>query len=288
LSYRRAFQAASELYVASAFLTEWTPQADLNKNCRKLIFLVGTDFGITKKSACHNVLRWLPKKFASDFLAVPSMAASNFHPKIVTWKDFHGQCYAIIGSSNLTQAAFNSNYEANVLLNISLSAYHEIVQWIEGIASQCQVITKEWIEQYSESHSLSKKASHVANAKRVINLKIPTGTNNAWRWKERRLQQKAFSEIGKKLIVGMKACKDGRITNLEFWSLFKTLWSKHRSRFQGSGFQITAKNANWRQVCSSMLIILGKSEMETEIGLDNIVKHQIDLLAKFKNAVRGA
>jgi hypothetical protein len=60
--YERALGEAEELYLASAYLTDWDLRYRLSPACRNLVILVGTDFGLTRKAALRNVLRWLPAK----------------------------------------------------------------------------------------------------------------------------------------------------------------------------------------------------------------------------------
>lgn len=63
--YESAIRNASELYVASAYLTDWGTGSRTGSSCNKVVFLVGTDFGLTRKKALFKVLRWLPGKKAS-------------------------------------------------------------------------------------------------------------------------------------------------------------------------------------------------------------------------------
>ena len=65
--YKKAFREAAELYLVSAYLTTWqAPQ--LNKACEIFTFIIGKDFGITRKAACESVLEWLPKRFLADLV----------------------------------------------------------------------------------------------------------------------------------------------------------------------------------------------------------------------------
>ena len=63
--YNRALDEAEELYIASAYLTDWDTSYKLGSACRRVVFLVGTDFGLTRKAAMLNVLRWVPNIFRS-------------------------------------------------------------------------------------------------------------------------------------------------------------------------------------------------------------------------------
>ena len=129
--YETAISDAVELFIVSAYLTEWCPTSKLNKDCDEMLFIVGTDFGITRKIACQNVLNWLPKNMKSDFLAADGI--SGFHPKLMIWKTKKESYNLVLGSSNLTQAAFSTNYEANILTAISIEQYEVIKKWVYSI-----------------------------------------------------------------------------------------------------------------------------------------------------------
>jgi hypothetical protein len=70
--YNHALDEAEELYIASAYLTNWDASHKLGSACKRLVFLVGTDFGLTRKAAMLNVLGWIPKHISFSFLAVQS------------------------------------------------------------------------------------------------------------------------------------------------------------------------------------------------------------------------
>jgi HKD family nuclease len=99
--YKRAFQNAIELFIVTAFLTEWDDSLKLNSDCRSFRLIIGKDFGITKKAACEKVMGWLPSKRKLQFMAANGIY--GFHPKAVFWKEKTGRSFAIIGSSNLTR-----------------------------------------------------------------------------------------------------------------------------------------------------------------------------------------
>lgn len=60
--YGRAFREATELYIASAYLTDWDAGQRLGRACQRVVFLVGTDFGLSRRAAMRSVLRWIPKR----------------------------------------------------------------------------------------------------------------------------------------------------------------------------------------------------------------------------------
>jgi len=79
--YRTAFADADELYVVSAYLTEWDDKLRLAPTCKRFRFIIGKDFGITRKEACRKVLKWLPAARKSDFLVAEEI--TGFHPKAI-------------------------------------------------------------------------------------------------------------------------------------------------------------------------------------------------------------
>jgi len=55
-AYTQAVSEATELYVLTAYLTDWAITKKLNPGCTDLCFIVGTDFGLTRRAACRAVL----------------------------------------------------------------------------------------------------------------------------------------------------------------------------------------------------------------------------------------
>src|ERR1035438_4335696 len=145
--YNRALDEADELYIASAYLTDWDASYKLGAACRRVVFLVGTDFGLTRKAAMLNVLRWIPKRISFSFLAVQSQAG-NFHPKIVAWKTQSGKCHCLIGSSNLSRAAFSDNYEANVMTDIPAREFARLCAWLDLVSTYSVPTSEDWIENH--------------------------------------------------------------------------------------------------------------------------------------------
>ena len=47
--YDQAIADAVELFIVSAYLTDWQPKQKITNKCRELFFIVGTDFGLTKR-----------------------------------------------------------------------------------------------------------------------------------------------------------------------------------------------------------------------------------------------
>ena len=287
--YREAFGQATEIYVATAYLTDWDKSQQLGAECKQLVFIAGTDFGLTRKQAMRDVLQWMPKRGACLFLAVPKLSDGGFHPKIAIWKSKAGKYYLIAGSSNLSRAAFGKNYEANIVSGITAQQYQEIVDWIEPLLEKSIPITADWIDNHYTEAKLRSKGGSGSSAQPVpIKLTMPQGVMCQRAALRHRKQQATFYQIKKKIITEAQRCASEQISNKEFWKRFWGIWANHESRFQGSGIQFTGKSANWRQACRALLNILDSTSKTSTLALDAVVSQEIDRLAAQQNPARGA
>ena len=291
-NYELAVQEAVDLVIVSAYLTDWSLNAQLNKKCVELSFIVGTDFGITRKQACLDVLQWLPANMKCEFRAADKMA--GFHPKLVAWKNKTGCCKLILGSSNLTKAAFLTNYEANIHSEISEQQFESIKEWVEEIKIYCSPISQKWIELYQEAtrsnNNDAKNMMSQNNITRVIQLIIPPIKSYNSDILKRRKAQESFGKIAEKLMKLIKECHETRSPkgNILFYTKLMKCWGNHTSRIQGSGFERLGKNSNWYEVCESLMKIFEKADRKKMLGLDSFVKNEIDRLAELKNPTRGS
>jgi hypothetical protein len=281
--YDQAIADAVELFIVSAYLTDWQPKQKITNKCRELSFIVGTDFGLTRKDACRNVLKWLPEERKSDFLAADLIA--GFHPKLVMWKDEAGQGHLLLGSSNLTQAAFSTNYEANAYVTVSDEQYNDIKEWVYKIRLGCSPISEDWLEQYEAA----KVPKGLGGEKvPVVSFQLPSGARIDKAILARRKQHKAFADIKEALTGLIEKCAQGALTNEHFYEEVMALWGHHTSRLQGRGFEIRGKHSDWQDVCKSVSAILTTAKTASVSALDNAVRKEIDRLAKAQNPNRGA
>lgn len=179
--YGRAFREARELYIASAYLTNWDIERRVTSSCDRIVFVVGTDFGLTRKSALHLALRWLPKHGSVLFGAVSGYSSGGFHPKVLLWKTASGARYAIIGSSNLSKAAFGSNYEANVFTRVTATEYRRIAEWIDSIAVQSAAINEDWITNHYREAKRAAGHKGSSDLTPMVRLRLPRGPRYAAR-----------------------------------------------------------------------------------------------------------
>lgn len=280
--YARALREATEIYIASAYLTDWVEDQAVGKSCKQIVFVVGTDFGLSRKAAMRRVLQWMPKRGSCVFLAVPSMAGGGFHPKIVAWRTKGGRCYTLTGSSNLSKAAFSGNYEANIFSEIAAKQFSRIEQWLEPLIAKSVPVTEDWIENHYKEASV-----HFLPPR--VKLALPQGPTYVQAVRERRKQQGTFKDIKGQISTDLRRCADGKMSDSEFWKSFWEIWSGHESRFQGSGIQFSGKSAKWRQACRALVTILEAARSRSpQHALDAVVSREIDRLAQLRNPARGA
>jgi len=280
-AYKRAFDNAAELFVVSAFLTEWDTSLKLNSGCGKFRLIVGKDFGITRKSACQKVMRWLPSTRKHDFRVADGIG--GFHPKAVFWKETDGKCFAVIGSSNLTDAAFGSNVEANVFLRIDGSEYRAANLWLNEIERLSIPVDEGWLEHYREANlwPLGGRGAR-PQPRPVLPLELPAPARAVELVNRRRAQLKAFNKVKSDFRKLFKDCASGRTSSAEFYSKLPTVWNE--CRLQGKGFEIKGKHSDFQTLSGSILRIMDSNEEDR----DDIVRAEIDRLAKHKIPTRGA
>jgi len=282
--YDQAIVEATELFIVSAYLTSWPHKQKITSKCRELTFIVGTDFGLTRKDACKKVLKWLPEGHKNDLLAADHL--DGFHPKLVMWQNDSSQNHLLLGSSNLTQAAFSTNHEANALLTISDDQYNKIKDWVYRIRLGCSPISEDWLEQYKEA---AKPPKSIGGKKSpVVSFELPSGSTIDKAILARKKQHIAFAEIANALSDLIEKCASGALTNTQFYEKMMALWGHHASRLQGKGFEIVGKHGNWQDVCKSISAILTISNSASVPALDNLVRKEIDRLAEAQNPNRGA
>jgi hypothetical protein len=247
------------------------------------VFVVGRDFGLTRKSAMLSVLKCVPKGMSSFFAADTE---AGFHPKVVAWKTVSGKHYCIVGSSNLSRAGLSANYEANVFSPISAREFSRLSTWIDSM--DMIPITEEWIRDHYEE---AKRPSRDKGRQRPIRIKMSLLSNSRTCVREvqrRRAVQKAFVRDAGRLRRLLTECSSSRIKKEQFWEQFWQLYWFGRWRLQARGFEIRGKNADWRQACGALVRILEAGKTLTNNQLDSIVAREIDDLAKAGNSVRGA
>jgi HKD family nuclease len=284
--YKRAFAEAEEIFLVSAYLTEWDLDLKLNPRCVHFRIIIGRDFGITRKAACLKLLDWLANEWKANFLVAEYI--SGFHPKAMFWKNASGQTYALIGSSNLTRAAFDSNYEANFYGAIDKKLYQKATEWCDAIEKNTEIVDEGWIDEYNEAPPRNGSADTKAKGDPdvgVRSLPLPIIVDGTNKLRQRRNQMR----IAKTKVAGLqrhfRRCAAGQITSNIFYEQLATHWGYEvGNRLQGKGFEIKGKHSDFKRLSESLVKIFEASPSRR----DNVVRAQIDSLSDDEVPTRGA
>lgn len=285
-AYQRALSSATELLIVSAYLTNWDSSVALNAGCERFRMIVGKDFGITRKLACEAVLKWAPAKHKVHFRVADQI--SGFHPKAVFWREPDGQAYAIIGSSNLSLAAFESNFEANIVLPISAGDFERAQRWVDQMAARSVPISPDWLRTYRESKppgGSGTKSQKKKQTAEVLPIRLPRPKGAAAAVRKRQKQLEQYRENRDGLIKLFRQCGEGRTSSSTFYAKLPSYWGGEvGGRLQGKGWERRGKSANFRQLAESYIkIVDAKAD-----GRDDTVVAEFDRLAQLKNPARKA
>lgn len=281
--YERALKKAIELYIVSAYLTEWDAPAKLNAGCKTFRLIVGRDFGITRKDACRKVMKWLPSKLKNRFMVAEEI--EGFHPKAMFWKETGGSMHALIGSSNLTRAAFSSNHEANVYQKLTPTHFEQARAWIRSIEPSCIAVSEDWLELYQEAprngpSGPSKKPSS-EQLKEKLQLPRPSGAADIVR--DRRQKLAAYRKHQSGLMKLFRDCAAGRVTSPQFYDQLPKYWHRDLGdRLQGAGWERQGKASDFKALSTAFLEIVNAKPSER----DDVVADQIDDLRRLKVSSR--
>ncbi|AIF46126.1 hypothetical protein HY57_02080 [Dyella japonica A8] len=286
--YRAAFAEAVELYVLSAYLTEWDAELALSPTCKRFRFIIGKDFGITRKDTCREVLQWLPADRQSDFLVAEEI--SGFHPKAVIWRTAKGRTFMLIGSSNLSRAAVDGNVEANVMLEVSVQQFEEACTWIDRIEAKSAPVGDGWLDRYVEAARQPKGGS--AKRKPVnkdggadISFKLPRPAGAAALLRTRRAVLKTYAEGRHALLQLFQRAAAKQITSQRFFTELPEHWSQEvGNRMQGKGWDRLGKQANFQDLARSFVAIVESPKRDR----DDVVRAELDRLDARENPARKA
>jgi HKD family nuclease len=293
--YQRALSQSKELYIVSAYLTEWGIEQKLGDQCESFLFIVGKDFGITRKNACRAVLKWLPDDRLQEFMVAESI--SGFHPKAMFWKELDGKCYALLGSSNLTQAAFSTNFEANGFACITNQQFELASAWVEKVFEVSVTLNETWLDKYQEARQPgrgnSEKGENLGETKEAYQLPLPV-IHKLKGYKpflaQRRTQMKVFRKNKAKLVALFRTTSRVRVWNQsridEFYFKMSNLWyfGESGSRFQGKGWERKGRNSDFRELAKSLVRVLDAPFA----ARDRVVIQEINRLTDIRIPTRGA
>lgn len=283
-AYQSAFARANEIFVLSAYLTNWT-DFDVSKQCKSATVIVGKDFGITRKKALEDLVRWRSGDTKQRHVYV-AHEIDGFHPKIAVWRqgDDH---FLIIGSSNLTIAAFEHNYEANIRVRISQERYEEITNWIADLMRRTTALDLNWIELYREANvqarrpSVERRASRVVTSSDVPIVSLPRFPGLATALAQRKERVEAFRAYRKRLISAVKDCASGTMPENVFYQWLLENWNGSEWKLQGNGvFRQRKGSTDWQALCEALRRCLEASDSDRDV----VVEKEFDRLEQHERA----
>lgn len=134
-----------DVYIATAFFTFSTPLIKLSEGgCRiKIIVRLGYP---TKPEALKDIVgkEGIQVRFVND---------RSFHPKLYIF----GGNYAIVGSSNLTEAALKTNQEVNIVIASFDHRYEDLVSLFVDWWEQSKVLDTDTLKNYSNTYDKYRK-----------------------------------------------------------------------------------------------------------------------------------
>ncbi len=268
-------KSADEIWWASAYLTSWplTTNCIPKSSCTSCNIVVGSDFRISRKAALQDLHKWSKKAKANVFIN----EASGFHPKTIFWKKGN-KYYALIGSSNLSVAAWSTNVELNVVINITNKEYRFLTKWFQDyVIAAWPMLDANWLEGYEESkHNGKPKTDPIKRIdERIKNLRV-VELNTP------RQQLRIYKKNKTKFEQLVKSCATAAINRDAF---YETMWNLLYDSWYGTpSWCRSCKNAIWEEACRELVKIFDSPEVER----DKYVKEAIDSLLASGNPTRGA
>jgi hypothetical protein len=267
---------ADEISWASAYLTSWplSKKCVPKKTCSLCNIVIGSDFGITRKSALFDLLKWSKRSKANVYIN----ETSGFHPKVLIWRE-GSKRFALIGSSNLSAAAWSSNIELNIRVALDKEHYEFLTDWFQDmVIGASPHLDKPWIKTYKES-----KRKHNAGHNAIAEIDYRIKQLGKVELTGPRRQLRIYNKNKLQFIRAIKACASGGISNKTFYEEMLELL---RGTWRGNSHLISmnCKKENWKEICSYLNSIISAKKSDR----DRIVKQTIDSLKSTNNLTRGA
>jgi hypothetical protein len=136
---------SSEVYIAAAWLRDGFSLQQLIKSKCRFQAVIGTDFGMTDPD---SVKRLWKSSDRADVVRLFPATGNTFHPKLYLFKTSDGW-ESLVGSANMTAAAFADNYEAMAHLRLTAQEWAE---WLDAWRSwwaECPRLTTARLTEYS-------------------------------------------------------------------------------------------------------------------------------------------
>jgi len=195
-----------------------------------------------------------------------------------------------VGSSNLTQAAFETNYEANAFFALSVADYAKGKKWVKTIEKRSVVVSEDWLKKYKEAtvsyqHGGKGSKKSEPDSKPVVLLKLPVTPRMKDQIDYRRLQLAVYEKKKAGLMGLCRRCAKKQISSEQFYKELPKYWGVEvADRLQGPGWEILGKHSDFQLLSQSVVRILNATDEDR----DDVVSVEIDKLNKQKVPTRGA
>ena len=295
--YHRAIAESKELYIVSAYLTNWAIEEKLGSHCEEFMMVVGQDFGLTRKAACESVLKWLPIRYKTQLFAAEDI--QGFHPKAMFWRETDGRCYSLIGSSNLSVAAFSDNHEINGFTVISEASFQQAKTWVLELQPQSSVVDAKWLEGYVEATrqpkpgKKGKKSTADDDGRYAVEyvLPLPTDLEKVGSiLRARRAAMRIFN-ANRDDLEGLfrdaaGAARWSQNRNLAFYDSLRLIWGLDGgSRFQAKGWEIKGKHCDHRELSRSLVRVLDAPEAERDVVVVREINRMSDIFLETRGSL---
>jgi len=291
--YLEVFKNADEIFFANAFLLKW-PFEPQDLKCKKLTFIIGEGFRLTRKNEAKKLQDWL----GSTELLI-SNKGSSFHPKILAWKKGN-KYFVLVGSSNMTHGGQENNLEANACIEIKNNEWMKLKDWFKNLVEDSQGFDS-WFSEYKESkieHRNNKipKRKNIKLTKKielqndVLRIMLRDLNSYLEHRNDHHLQKRKNFNKGKKIYIKTLRFFANTRNNENNNSKCFDQWGKIRgskcdSNIQSLGYIRDGKSANWIDASQSILAII---DATSDSERDDIVEREMDFLDKKKNSLKKA
>jgi hypothetical protein len=213
------------------------------------------------------------------------------------WIETDGKCYALIGSSNLSVAAFSDNHEINGFTAILEESFQQAKAWVLGLEPPSAVVDVKWLEGYVEATRQPKPGKKGAadeddSGNYAVEYVLPLPTDlemvdNILR--SRRAAMRVFKanrdDLEKLIRDAAATARWSSNRNLAFYDNLRELWSTDGgSRFQAKGWEIKGKHCDHRELSRSLVRVMDAPGVER----DSVVIRELNRMSDSLLGTRGS
>jgi hypothetical protein len=172
---------------------------------------------------------------------------------------------------------------------ISVDDYAAAKKWIREIEQRSIPVSESWLDRYKEAEvraaNAGKSKTEELDPESLARYQLPKSSKMNKLILDRRKQITSYRRHQDGLIRLFRLCADGTIDSATFYQELSNSWSFDlNNRLQGSGWQRTGKDSDFRALSRSFVRILNAPDDDR----DNVVVQEINDLESKNIATRGA